>query len=67
MVVFAIFASALLQVNNVYAQQNHGSSQTTEQTDECLSGLRYKCEGSGTLCEITTWICQTNPRPGFVK
>ncbi|QNK77131.1 hypothetical protein H7F37_13585 [Winogradskyella sp. PAMC22761] len=53
--------TSFLMVNKADAQQQRGSSETTSQTDECYSGYRYKCEGIGTMCEVTSWICSTKP------
>lgn len=55
-----IGTSTFFTVNNAEAYTFDGSSYTIESYSGCASGMRYKCEGSGTICETTKWICYSN-------
>lgn len=58
-------AGMLMSVNDSEAKRlegTKGSSKTTEQTSECTSGLKMKCEGDGYLCNKTLgWDCIPSP------
>ncbi|MFC4634536.1 hypothetical protein ACFO3O_11495 [Dokdonia ponticola] len=63
LLVAVIAGSYLSSIQDVDAQigntKTYGSTYTQQENEGCTSGVAHKCEGSGSLCQLTIgWDCQ---------